>query len=153
MYYAGIIKFADPEALVGSLTCNNGNPDCMLGKCKECNDNTIIFNTDQHNDDIISHFKWVTKIIEKDIKGSMKKVKITKKVSLDRKISEIIIGMNQEIPSFKKHIFSAYHQIIALKEKRTNLKSNEIILHIDFSENDVAKSFEEIQSVHFGASK
>ena len=73
MYYAGIIKFADPEALVGNLTCNNGNPDCMLGNCKECKDN--------------------------------------------------------------------------------NLKSNEIILHIDFSENDVAKSFEEIQSVHFGASK
>lgn len=46
-----------------------------------------------------------------------------------------------------------HHQQTVLSEKIKNLKKNEVVLRIDFSENYVCKCSTEIQAMHFGASK
>lgn len=110
---AEIINYSNPEALVDSLSCDKENAEFKLGKYKECKNNVITYEVDQCNYDIVSHFKWVTETWEEH-QRFYKKVKVTKKVSLDKKTSEIIENVNQKISFFKKHILSAYHQIASL---------------------------------------
>ena len=42
------------------------------------------------------------------------------------------------------------HQIRQLRNLKENLKNNEMVLHIDFSENYACKPNTEIQAFHFG---
>lgn len=50
---------------------------------------------------------------------------------------------------FKIHVFNFYHQYNKCKDYRNNLKENEAIIHIDFSENFTCKYHNEVQAMHF----
>ena len=50
-------------------------------------------------------------------------------------------------------LFNIRHQYRTLKNLRENLKADEIIFHIDFSENYNCKYSSEIQSMLFGSSQ
>lgn len=51
-----------------------------------------------------------------------------------------------------KHIANINHKYKILDTIKKELKSDEILIHLDFSENYECKYTEEIQSVHFGGS-
>lgn len=51
------------------------------------------------------------------------------------------------------HFFNIKHQYIALRTLRQSMTENEVMIHIDFSENYQCKYDREIQSVHFGANQ
>lgn len=53
----------------------------------------------------------------------------------------------------KKHIYNIKVQYKSYRAAIDNLKNNEIVLHVDFSENYNCKHFEEVQSHHFGGSR
>lgn len=57
------------------------------------------------------------------------------------------------LKSFKVHHYNVYHQYLQYKESIEKLEDHEVILHCDFSENYVSKMAEEVQAMHFGASK
>lgn len=52
-----------------------------------------------------------------------------------------------------RHLYNIKHQYSALRHLRENMNDNEVIVHIDFSENYSCKYDKEIQSVHFGPSQ
>lgn len=52
-----------------------------------------------------------------------------------------------------KHVAAIKHQYKFIKSLKETIKESDILLHIDFSENFSCKYFEEIQSIHFGASR
>lgn len=52
-----------------------------------------------------------------------------------------------------KHISNIVMQFEAIKQLKFNLKEDEILIHVDFSENYSLKYNEEIQSFHFGGSR
>lgn len=52
-----------------------------------------------------------------------------------------------------RHLYNIKHQYSALRHLRENTNDNEVIVHIDFSENHSCKYDKEIQSVHFGPSQ
>lgn len=45
------------------------------------------------------------------------------------------------------------HQYAVLKNLKENLSENDIVLHVDFSENFSCKYAVEVQGVHFGGSR
>lgn len=86
-------------------------------------------------------------------KGLNYNVKITKKNKIECTVAELASELNLKIPPFLKHLYNTEHQYQTMSEIRKNLKENELFIVIDFSENYNCKFSEEIQSVHFGASK
>ncbi|KAL4235419.1 hypothetical protein ACF0H5_007055 [Mactra antiquata] len=101
----------------------------------------------------VKRYVWRKKSIESLRKDSndIKIKRITVK-DIDQGSQEVLAEeINNDIPKAAKHIFNINHQYNALRELREKLKQNEILIHIDFSENNNCAS--EVQSVHFGASQ
>ena len=52
-----------------------------------------------------------------------------------------------------KYLYNIKHQYQSIRKLKDKLTENDIILHVDFSENYACKYEAEIQSVNFGASQ
>lgn len=68
-------------------------------------------------------------------------------------VKKLKIALAASIPDMRKHLNGIYANNKEKKQIKENLKKNEIMMQIDFSENFVTKYGHEIQSTHFGASK
>lgn len=68
-------------------------------------------------------------------------------------MNDLIDEFNKSLNKFLIHVFKTTHQYKFFKELKTKLGPKSIILLMDFSQNYEAKYHEEIQAVHFGASK
>lgn len=75
------------------------------------------------------------------------------KKKIECSVEQLVSELNSQMPSFLKHVYNTGHQHKAIKDIRENLKPNEAECVIDFSQNYNCKFSNEIQSVHFGASK
>lgn len=126
---------------------NTQNTDDLLQGNFEIN-----LNTDCKADDTY-FFKWARSSEIRIIKGVQKTVTLMKKEIINTKQEGLVDLFYKELPSFILHIKAMRHQYDALKFAKENLKCNEIIFQIDFSENYISKCHREIQSMHFGASK
>jgi len=61
--------------------------------------------------------------------------------------------VNNEVVRAARHVFNISHQYKAITYLKDNMNKDEILLHMDFSENYSCKLNSEIQSMHFGASQ
>ncbi|WAR20476.1 LOW QUALITY PROTEIN: hypothetical protein MAR_002314, partial [Mya arenaria] len=68
-------------------------------------------------------------------------------------ISTLVDELQTDIERLARHEFNIAHQYITLKKLKETCKDDELIMHVDFSENYQSKLTEEIQSMHFGGSK
>ena len=57
--------------------------------------------------------------------------------------------VDKDLPRVTKLNFNTHHQYIALKPLREDLSPDELMLHIEISENYNCKYGSEIQSMHF----
>ena len=85
-----------------------------------------------------SSTRIVTKTVKEQAQG-------TRKV-----LAEEIIT---ELQRVCRHIFNIRNQYKVLHHLKNDLKDDEVVAHIDFSENYTCKYAEEIQSMHFGGSR
>ncbi|CAH0550451.1 unnamed protein product [Brassicogethes aeneus] len=69
------------------------------------------------------------------------------------KSAEIIEEFESNIIKYLKHRGRARHQYKRITKMKEELKSNEALIHMDFSENYNLKYAEEVQSFHFGGSR
>lgn len=142
------------------ITCNITSFDCMHSKCSECVNSTMEFNVD--DDKRMEQVKWWWWQSEKHSytkkdknSGQNKDIlsrKMTKKVKTATLI-ELIEIFNKELKLFKKHYFNMKTQQNQYRACMEQLKSHEVLMICDYSENYNTKLSEEIQSMHFGASK
>ncbi|CAF4947360.1 unnamed protein product [Pieris macdunnoughi] len=61
--------------------------------------------------------------------------------------------MENLLPKFLSHTSNIVNQYITIKKLKESLKSDESLIHMDFSENYAYKYAEEVQSMHFGGSR
>lgn len=78
--------------------------------------------------------------------------KYTKEI-IDGTVEKLTNEFLKDIKTFKTHYYNIKHQQKAFRNRIENLKIDEVVLVCDFSENYACKQAEEIQSVHFGASR
>ncbi|CAH0547283.1 unnamed protein product [Brassicogethes aeneus] len=104
-------------------------------------------------DSEITFQQWASVKEERQIKNKQVSVKRTVKKSMVTTANKIITLMHSKLCDYKKHVYIMYHQLRELQAKKQFIEEDELIFHIDFAENYVAKYSMEIQSMHFGASK
>ncbi len=68
---------------------------------------------------------------------------------MDSAIS-IVGNFTLQLEKYAAHHFRVRHQFRAIREIRENLLEDEVLCHVDFSENYCEKFAAEVQAAHFG---
>lgn len=156
-----VITHKDVNKFIADITCDVKNRLCMYRTCQDCKEKKIKTRPEGEINygKIIEWRLWRSKLIEKERKiGTRQELTTTKhnvtvKETETTTISTLVDELQTDIQRLARHQFNITHQYVKLRNLKDSLKSNELVLHMDFSENYICKYTEEIQSVHFGASK
>lgn len=130
----------------------------MYRTCSTCQDKKIPLN-DQVNLSKQTTWKmWKNRQNEIPVKGKDGQMgtKLTNRVVKEIEhgtLENLDIEINQEVQKVCRHVYNIGHQYKVLRNLKEKLTEEEVIIHIDFSENYACKFESEIQSVHFGASQ
>jgi len=134
--------------------CSSYNRKCMYGACKLCRsyDRALFDAEGESEKSNCEKTFWSQWINVKETLDDGKQVRKTQKLRVEGSVEELKACFREALSDMKPHEFRVVHQFKVLHGKRNDLKANEAYLHIDFAENWTAKSLDEIQSAHFGAS-
>ncbi|CAH2093998.1 unnamed protein product [Euphydryas editha] len=83
--------------------------------------------------------------------GETKTVRKPLKKEITVTLKELVLVLEETLKSFLLHAGNIAHQYQMMTQ--LNLSTNEVLIHIDFSENYYCKYREEIQAVHFGGGR
>ena len=96
---------------------------------------------DDHSDQptkSVRFYKW----------GNSDEGKVTK-ISQNLSVTDAIESLKQQIAVLKRHLFTKRIQASTYNEVKDNLKQNDLLIHVDYSENYNNKQQWEIQSAYF----
>ena len=144
----------DPHTIVEHYSCDSSLTECMQSRCDKCKNHGLnptnfessskSSNSDSDDDErekTVKFQEW-----KRDDNGYMMKSRVI--LSLEDGLEL----WNTKIQRLKEHIFAKRQQQSKISHLKTHLKSNEILLHVDYSENYKSKDQNEIQSAYFGQS-
>lgn len=94
---------------------------------------------------------YETTSFEKNGKMKTCRKPILKEIKLS--LRSLVLQLKKTLPSFFKHVATITHQYQTISELKKTLADNEVLIHIDFSEDYCCKYNEEIQAVHFGGAR
>lgn len=150
----GILDSEHLKDITSKMVCDVTSKTCMYGLCESCKSNNINANHVQLNlDDRIVWPTWMLKNYEYGKEGNKKTTKKMVKTESEGSIQDLINLINSDMKRFLIHSYNISHQYNSYKFCIANLKDNEVVIHIDFSENYVCKLHTEVQAMHFGSSK
>ncbi|KAL0893762.1 hypothetical protein ABMA27_013899 [Loxostege sticticalis] len=150
---AGIIKESTHTDVLKNLCCDIYNRKCLERKCQSCK-NKVTRYLEFDNSKNIVFYEWIFEkqaYQGKDGKEKMKRVTLKKKKEDSPR--NVIYKFETLMITFFKHTLNITVQHSVIKQLKENLSDNEVLCHIDFSENYLLKYNEEIQSFHFGGSR
>ena len=144
----------NPHDIVERFSCDSGFKECMATECPKCattdlspddfsvddsesHDSSTGESNDSHTNEV-SFYEWCRD------DGKIKKALVTVAVS------DAIDRVNNQVESLKQHIYVKRQQVKCYNEIKENLEEDEILLHVDYSENYENKQQGEIQSAYFG---
>ena len=111
------------------------------------------------NKHTISIFQAQVRDLAKHIEAQPKKHNAYKKERVDGKVKKIVKSVdveeaielyNEQVKILKTHIFVKRTQNTHYNRLKENLKTNEFIIHVNYSENYKDEEQDEIQSAYFG---
>lgn len=153
-----IIQSSDLDDLAASITCHTDNIDCMYRTCKAC-PKKIVPLTEFEPGQMTHWNEWKSKRIEKQVTHGVEKGTETKMISVTAKelekgtLQQLTDEFQIELSNCCKHLYNIRHQYKAIRQLKGSLTEEEVLIHVDFSENLSCKYHSEIQSMHFGASQ
>ncbi|CAG9787763.1 unnamed protein product [Diatraea saccharalis] len=149
-----LVFYNNLKEAVKATVCDKKSRSCMYSECTVCAEKKINYDYSSTNQDAnISWIEWNLKNHEYD-KNGVKKVskRMLKEIKQDS-LKNLTEKFETEFKAYKVHLFNITHQYSTYRELKDNLKSNEMILHCDFSENYACKMHQDVQAVHFGGSQ
>lgn len=153
MFEENIILYKTIKEVANNMCCNDNETDeCLLRKCIACKDNEVKFNCFETKKDV-KFKKWMLEKTNYSSKGTTKIATKPVKKEIQTTALNLVKEFKENINRFLVHLGNIKHQYTAIADLKNNLQSNEILIHIDFSENYSCKYSEEIQSVHFGGAR
>lgn len=147
-----IIKAKDPNDLLKELCCDVRNENCLERTCETCVNKSIQI-LEFEKDQKVKYEKWFTKKVEVIIKEEKKICQKTIKEGIDCTKQELLDTILSSLKPYMIHIRNIVHQYKSIDVIKKSLSYDEVLLHMDFSENYNCKYSSEIQSAHFGGSK
>ncbi|CAH0732005.1 unnamed protein product, partial [Brenthis ino] len=147
-----VISALDLSTLISETICDSTKKECMFGTCNQCRDKEFKINSDSVRGKI-QWFEWVREqeiYLKNDKK--FKAVKNAKRLKEDT-IENMVKNFQEELKSIKKHIFNMKTQFKNFRQCVDEIRANEAVILVDFSENYNCKCTEEIQAHQFGGSR
>ena len=126
---------------IGSIVCSVKNQECCEGNCLTCAEN-------DHLNEILSILSEIEEITYS--KWIREKERYVKREFVDTGPEVVTLFKELSNLQFRLHMYNIYRQFSELKYLKRNLKSDEIILSVDFSRNYENKQLHEIHSAYFG---
>ncbi|MES9884828.1 MAG: hypothetical protein ABW185_28615 [Sedimenticola sp.] len=148
----GVTDTDDIDKLVDKIVCDSKQKECMYGDCIECGEKEITINTDKLNDET-TWSEWTIKKENRTVRSEDKEVSFTVKQLVSGSIGELVEKCQTILKTYKRHVYNVRSRFKYFKERKASMQENDVIIHVDYSENYVCKLASEIQSMHFGASK
>lgn len=153
LYHKKIVNCQNSNELVKQVTCTNVQTDCLLGRCEECKNNVIQYG-EFHGDMDVTYNEWSTQEEKyKDKNGQIKKSKHTVKLKQKMSAYKLVSMLDEILVKYKTHQAIIRNQYSSIRYLKVSLRTDEVILHMDFSENYSLKYANEVQSFHFGGSR
>lgn len=147
-----IIKESNGTGILESLCCNINNENCLNRTCEKCMFRNIDY-AEFQNDKKIKYYEWRNSSEKYFVKDKEKTKVVTKKETLYDFPRNIILRLENNLVGFMNHCNNIWTQYKNIKEFKSFLTPQEVVIHVDFSENYCVKYNEEIQSFHFGGSR
>lgn len=147
-----ILKESNGTGILESLCCDVYDENCLNRICEKCRwkkNNYAEF----QNDKKIKYYEWRNCSEKYYVKDEEKTKMVTKKETLYDFPRNIILQLEKNLTGYMKHCTNIWTQYKNIKELKNNLTPQEVVIHVDFSENYCVKYHEEIQSFHFGGSR
>lgn len=146
------------KELLEKICCDIKSQACMNGDCKTCKKKKVEYKLKEGElERETEWWQWERQEEKyKKTENGVQKTVTTKKTvkALKRgSIATLIQAFECSLMAFKKHYYTWKHQQAKYQECINNLKDDEVLIICDFSENYGCKLAEEVQSMHFGASK
>jgi len=153
LFHLQVIDKKNAEELLYQQVCDINKHECMSRECDECENKRVQFrdNVDETHTTVWSEWTVQKESYEKD--GQVQTTKRTAKVNKKGTVGELKTVFSEEMTKFGEHVFKIRHQFRQYRDLKETLTNEEVVVHVDYSENWTAKYSEEIQSVHFGASQ
>lgn len=131
----------------------------MYRECVKCREKTLRHIEEFDEGRQVWVYCWQNRVEEREnVKANGQinrfKVQVTVKEKVQYTLRNLLDETNATLASrICRHEFNISHQFNEIKNLKDNLNENECIVHIDFSENYACKMGEEVQGMHFGASR
>jgi len=127
---------------------------CMYRTCSNCKDKKIPTTLDPSlKGNIIIWEEWVTKFVPRRGAYGSTEEKDVRNVFLEKRNTsfEKLVELTQDhLSNFSRHIYNIKLQYERMRKLRESLSQNEVVVHIDYSENYACKYTREIKETHFG---
>lgn len=133
-------------------TCNVYSTKCLLRECEGCANKMVEYYLPQPNR-IVTYEQWMYETVSYEKNGKMKTVRKPILKAIKVSLRSLVLQLENTLPLFFKHVATIAHQYQTISELKKTLADNEVLIHIDFSENYCCKYNEEIQAVHFGGAR
>ena len=143
-----------PHTITEHYSCDSDAEECMLGQCDECNDHGLkpedfekTLSTGHSDSDseerefdrTVGFYEW-----KRGDKGYMMKSQVTLSTE------DALTLWNSKVQRLKEHIFNKRQQQSKISYLIANIKLNEVLTHLDYSENYKSQDQNKIQSAYFG---
>lgn len=158
-----LVETINLQELVTDLYCKveEGkliNEECLDRTCHRCAKNQPPIKEDVDLDKRVSWWKWendnIDVAVRRDNTGPSKVTRVTKKSVVYGTLQDLVDDfINDLTERGARHTITYQHQARVLRDLKSKLRPNDMLVHIDFSENYACKYSTEVQSMHFGASR
>lgn len=156
MHVNGLVSTSNPDELIKDIVCDVKSAECMFNECSVCRDKWPEFPSHDNTDEVMWE-QWERKFEQREIKKQGKTemcmVALTVKQKVHGTIGDLIDQFKDYMSKYISHVHIVQNQFLFCRSVKESMSPNECMIHIDFSENYIAKCSSEIQSMHFGASK
>ena len=156
LHLVGVIKSPHSSQLIRFLVCSDTSRDCMYGTCELCKDKiNAMYTTEnaKNSDDVVKFYQWENTSEERNTPKGTITVKVVKKMEKSCPLRELCDVFEEDMKKLMPHQYRITHQYQAIKDLKGKLRKDECVLQVDFSENYACKAAQEVQSMHFGASR
>ena len=128
----------DSHALGETYTCYSSSRTCLFSENECCYFTGVTLEEFPDDCDNVEYYKWAR--VDGKLKNVVKSVDVEEAIEL----------FNEQGKILKAHIFVKRTKNTHYTWLKENLKTNEFMIHVDYSENYEDKEQDEIQSAYFG---
>lgn len=140
------------SAALATITCNLHSTKCLFRECSTCKERTLEYYLPMPNQ-LVTYRQWIYEVSSFEKDGKQKSVRKPVKKEYRVKLKQLVQDFEAALPLFFHHVGTIAHQYQAIQNIKNNLTLNDVLIHVDYSENYCCKYHEEIQAVHFGGAR